>query len=79
MDRALAMPLAERQERWQLAWQSIDASTPAQWGRNFLSALTRASGTSPKLLQEMPAVPPLLQAPRPIVAQGPGRTAARLN
>jgi trehalose 6-phosphate synthase len=79
IDRALTMPLAERQERWQVAWQAIDAATPSQWGRGFLSALTRASGTSPKIVQEIPAVPALLQGPRPIVPPEPGRSAARLN
>ncbi len=53
MDRALTMPLAERQERWQTAWRAIEGATPALWGRNFLAALTQSSRTSPKSSQEM--------------------------
>jgi trehalose 6-phosphate synthase len=79
MDQALTMPLAERQERWRLAWRAVDAATPAQWGRSFLSALIRASGTSARLGHEMPAIPPLLPAPRPLLAPDVGRAAARLN
>jgi trehalose 6-phosphate synthase len=52
MDRALTMKLAERQERWQIAWDAIEGATPALWGRNFLAALTRSSLTSPKGMPE---------------------------
>jgi trehalose 6-phosphate synthase len=48
MDRALTMPLAERQERWQTAWRAIEGATPALGGRHFLAALTQSSRTSPK-------------------------------
>jgi len=74
MGRALAMPLAERRERWQAAWQAIDSSTPAQWGRSFLSALLRASGPSARA-----AVTPILHAGIPMVAAEAGRAGARLN
>ncbi len=55
LDQALTMPLAERQERWRLSWQSIESATPAAWGRNFLASLQRASETSPKGATDMPS------------------------
>ncbi len=39
LDRALSMPLAERQTRWRESWNAIEAATPAGWGQSFLSAL----------------------------------------
>ena len=47
LDRALTMPLGERQERWRSSWQAIEAATPAAWGRQFLAALQRESGSAP--------------------------------
>ena len=77
MDQALTMPLAERQERWQAAWQAIEPATPAAWGRNFLSALLRASGTSPKVPVEVPSIRTTLPV---LPANGEdGRGSARLN
>ena len=77
MDLALTMPLAERQERWQAAWQAIETATPAAWGRNFLSALLRASGTSPQVPAEVPSIRTTL----PVLPAGgeEGRGSARLN
>ncbi len=43
MDRALAMPLAERRERWQSMWAAISDRSPLAWGRGFVAALLRAS------------------------------------
>jgi trehalose 6-phosphate synthase len=43
MDRALAMPLAERRERWQSMWAAISDRNPLAWGRGFVAALLRAS------------------------------------
>jgi trehalose 6-phosphate synthase len=69
MDRALHMGLAERQERWQAAWDAITDATPARWGRLFLNALMRASNTSPSAKQPapLPVQPamPVLTADRP--------------
>ena len=36
---ALDMPLAERQERWQAAWEAIAGASPEGWGEDFLRAL----------------------------------------
>ena len=77
MDQALTMPLAERLERWQAAWQAIEPATPAAWGRNFLSALLRASGTSPKVPVEVTSIRTTLPV---LPAHGEdGRGSARLN
>ncbi|HET9019517.1 MAG TPA: trehalose-6-phosphate synthase [Acetobacteraceae bacterium] len=43
LDRALAMPLAERQERWQTMWAAIENRSPIAWGRAFVAALVRAT------------------------------------
>lgn len=45
---ALDMPLAERQARWQAAWQSIAGTSPERWGENFLQelALMEPAGTA---------------------------------
>jgi len=78
MDRALTMPLIERMERWQLAWQAIDGATPAQWGRLFLASLIQASGTSLKIQAEAPLVP-LLHGGHPIIAPAALPSSASLN
>jgi trehalose 6-phosphate synthase len=75
MDRALVMPLAERQERWEIAWRAIEGATPALWGRNFLAALTRSSLTSPKGTPEAPSLaPPPAREPITLPALGIGKT-----
>jgi trehalose 6-phosphate synthase len=43
LDRALAMPLAERQERWRANWNALADRSPLGWGRSFVAALLRAS------------------------------------
>ena len=43
MDRALAMPLAERRERWQSMWDVLADRSPLAWGRSFVAALLRAA------------------------------------
>ncbi len=77
LDRALIMPLAERQERWQAAWAAIEGATPAGWGRSFISSLIEANGTSPKSSADAPSI----RNSHPVVPMsGPdGRGAARLN
>ncbi len=39
LHRALDMPRAERQERWQFAWEAIAGASPEGWGEDFLRAL----------------------------------------
>ena len=46
LDRALAMPLAERRERWQAMWAAIEHRSPVAWGRAFVAALLRATTIS---------------------------------
>jgi trehalose 6-phosphate synthase len=46
LDRALAMPLAERRERWQASWAAIEHRSPLVWGRSFVAALLRATITA---------------------------------
>ncbi len=77
LDRALIMPLAERQERWQEAWAAIEGTTPAGWGRSFISSLLGANGASPKASADAPSIRTSL----PVVPMGgpEGRGAARLN
>ena len=43
LNRALAMPLAERRERWESMWDAIADRSPIAWGRAFVAALVRAS------------------------------------
>jgi trehalose 6-phosphate synthase len=79
MDRALAMPLAERRERWQSMWAALSDRSPLAWGRGFVAALLRASsivavpdrplrtGTGPLALMdtgESPLVTELMVAER---------------
>jgi trehalose 6-phosphate synthase len=47
LDRALAMPLAERRERWQALWAAIEHRSPLAWGRAFVAALLRATSIGP--------------------------------
>jgi trehalose 6-phosphate synthase len=42
LDDGLKMPLANRQERWQSMWKTLEAATPLQWGRSFVAALIRS-------------------------------------
>jgi trehalose 6-phosphate synthase len=69
LDTALTMGRAERQERWQAAWDAIVDATPARWGQLFLNALTRASNTSPNAQLLAPMLPqpvmPVLTTERP--------------
>jgi len=55
MDRALAMPLAERRERWQSMWNVLTDRSPVAWGRAFVASLLRASSIA--------AVPDRLERP----------------
>ena len=47
LDRALAMPLEERQERWRGCWAAIGNASALGWGRSFLAALLRAAVAAP--------------------------------
>ncbi len=76
LGRALIMPLSERQERWQAAWEAIEGATPAGWGRAFISSLLRATTTAGKAAFEQPAIRTTL----PVLPASEGaRQAARLN
>ena len=77
LDRALTMPLAERQERWQGAWASIEGATPAGWGRSFISSVVRACDNSSKVPAELGSIRTTLPA-LPMGGQE-GRGTARLN
>jgi trehalose 6-phosphate synthase len=39
LERALDMPLAERQTRWQECWQAIEKQSGVKWGQSFLKVL----------------------------------------
>jgi len=57
LDRALTMPLVERQDRWRSSWAAIERATPAHWGRSFVEALvesTRPRTPVPKPLTLVP-------------------------
>jgi trehalose 6-phosphate synthase len=43
IDRALTMPLVERQDRWRSCWAAIERCSPALWGKSFLDALTETA------------------------------------
>jgi trehalose 6-phosphate synthase len=43
LDRALAMSLAERRQRWQAMWTVIRHRSPEAWGRAFVATLLRAT------------------------------------
>ena len=43
LNRALAMPLAERRERWESMWDAIQDRSPIAWGRAFVASLLRAA------------------------------------
>jgi trehalose 6-phosphate synthase len=76
LDRALTMKLGERQERWRLAWQALEATDPAQWGRSFLATLLRASTWCVRQAADAPKVSP---ARLPVAAVSAGRPEIRLN
>jgi len=71
MDRALTMPLVERQDRWRSSWAAIAGNTPALWGSSFVEALVSATR------QRAPAPKPLALVPRlwPVPAQSGGALA----
>ena len=43
LDRALLMPLAERQQRWQACWQVLQDTSALSWGSRFVAVLLRAA------------------------------------
>ncbi len=45
IDRALAMPLAERRQRWAAAWQVLRDTTALGWGSRFVATLLRVAST----------------------------------
>ena len=60
LDQALTMSLAERQSRWQQAWDVIKDTSALGWGRNFVASLMRSTSRPPLTLTGAePATPPL--------------------
>jgi trehalose 6-phosphate synthase len=57
IDRALTMPLIERQDRWRSNWAAIERLTPAQWGLTFLDALAAAAATPALRARPLTLVP----------------------
>ncbi len=47
LDAALNMSLADRQARWNLAWDTIKDTSALGWGRTFVAALLRATAKRP--------------------------------
>ena len=45
MDRALTMPLAERQERWRSNMETVETNTIHHWCQRFIDELTRIGDT----------------------------------
>jgi trehalose 6-phosphate synthase len=64
LERALAMPLAERRARWQTMWAALAPRSPLAWGRAFVAALLRA--TSISAVSERPRRPSLLPEGAPV-------------
>lgn len=55
IDRALAMSLQERTERWHFCWAAIEDATALGWGRSFITALLRSvSGNDQRQLSSEP-------------------------
>jgi trehalose 6-phosphate synthase len=65
---ALEMSLAERQDRWQAMWRTIEGTSALAWGRSFVDALlgvVRAPPARPRRpgLVEAPGLAPLPARP----------------
>jgi trehalose 6-phosphate synthase len=71
LNTAIAMGLAERQDRWQAMWRAIEGGSALAWGRNFVAALLRATITSPAVVHRLP--PAAAQAPAGALAALSGR------
>jgi trehalose 6-phosphate synthase len=67
LDRALTMKLAERTERWENCWRSIEGATPGKWGKSFLDSLARGR-ISPPAVTEAPIVAAPVPAARELMA-----------
>jgi trehalose 6-phosphate synthase len=57
IDRALTMPLVERQDRWRSNWAAIERLTPSHWGLTFLDALSATAATATQLNRSLNLVP----------------------
>ena len=51
----LTMSLAERQDRWQAMWRSIEGTSALAWGRSFVAALLGAA-RAPQIRLRVPAM-----------------------
>ncbi len=55
LDRALCMPLSERQDRWQANWGVLEGTSAVGWGRGFVAALLRCAAPAKIRLAPMDA------------------------
>ncbi len=53
LDLALRMSRPERQDRWKACWEAIKDASALEWGRSFVSALSRAGGEVPRPARPM--------------------------
>ncbi len=80
LNTAITMGLAERQDRWQAMWRAIEGGSAAGWGRNFVSALLRATIASPAVVHRLrpshapDALPALTGQPISLPERGRGGT-----
>ena len=57
LDLALRMSRPERQDRWQACWEAIKDASALDWGRSFVSALSRAGGEVPRPARTARTIP----------------------
>ena len=65
LDRALVMPLAERQQRWAACWQVLQNTSALGWGTRFVAVLLRAATQSDGTGMRGPGAPDLRGRGRP--------------
>jgi trehalose 6-phosphate synthase len=63
LDRALTMPLVERQDRWRSCWAAIEGANPAGWGRAFINALVGAAAPRAAVAKPLSLAPRLWTTP----------------
>ncbi len=59
LDLALRMSRPERQDRWKACWEAIKDASALEWGRSFVSALSRAGGEVPRPARAPRVIPEL--------------------
>lgn len=65
IDRALTMPLAERQQRWAACWQVLRDTSALAWGSRFVAVLLRAATQADGTGVRGPGTPDLRGKGRP--------------